>query len=71
VCLIISLKKINFPNLAQIKPYEFEGHIIIALDSKWLELLDDEGKFLVSIKNNQLILSAKLNFQKMQSIKKC
>jgi hypothetical protein len=56
--------------LAQIKPYEFEGHLIIALDSKWLELLDDEGKFLVSIKNNQLILSAKLNFHKMQSYKK-
>ena len=67
---IISLKKINLPNLGQIKPYEFEKRIIIALDSKWLQLLEDEGKFLVSIKNNKLILTAKLNSQKIQSHKK-
>ena len=67
----MSVKKINLPNFAETRPIKFEGYVIITLDSKWLELLEDDIKFLVSIKNNQLTLTAKLNSQKIQSIKKC
>jgi len=66
----MSIKKINFPNLAQIRPYQFGERLLIALDSKWLDLLEDEVKFSVSIKNSHLILTAKLNSQKIQSFKK-
>jgi len=46
--------------LGEIRPYQFEERLLIALDSKWLEFLEDEVKFLVSINNSQLILTAKL-----------
>lgn len=63
--LILSKYSMNLPNLAQVRPIEFEGKIIIALDSNWLDFFKEDPQFIVSIKNDHLILSAKLNSQKI------
>ena len=38
--------------------YLFEGHLILSLDAKWMELFGMIPSFTVSIKNNRLIIKS-------------
>ena len=55
----------NIPNLAKIKPFEFEDKLIISLDKKWVDFFVEE-KFTINIKKDQLIISIKLDSQKIK-----
>lgn len=58
----------NVPNLAKIKPYEYGDKLLISLDKKWFDFFAKE-EFTVSIKNDQLIISIKLDTQKIKDHK--
>ena len=38
--------------------YLFEGHLILSLDAKWLELFGIVPNFTVSVEDNRLILKS-------------
>lgn len=53
--------------LAKIKPFEYGDRLVISLDKKWVDFFVEE-EFTISIKNNQLMISIKLDSQKIKEL---